>query len=301
MNNSSSNSHKRVERSTTLNRKYVKRPTPRIRNTAEIHDENLRRRQALAARMNRERLLKLKSTEKSLQKSKVAEKSIKNPLKRVKNPVGKIERHPLEISARKRLLVKQASIEAPKTPSMKERKEQAIKSALASMAKKSPGKSEKKQLHTSFLSFKRVSLALCCAVFVVGIAIYFIHLSMPSISVGVAAMQSGIDATYPSYTPKGFSLSSVKSENNSVSMQFKSDSGESFILTEEKSSWNSSALESNYVKGVFKNKYSTIREQGLTIFISDSNAIWVNGGKLFTISSEGGLSKNQLVSIATSL
>ncbi len=292
MNNSSSNSHKRIERSTTLNRKYVKRPTPRIRTSSEIHDENLRRRQALAARMNRERLLRLKATKKPVEK----------PQKKVKAPVEKVTKHPLEISARKRLLSRKAPLEAKKTPSMKEQKEQAIKSALASMTKNSQKTNEKKKLHTSFFNVKRVSLALCSAIFVVGVAIYFINLSMPSISVQVAAMQSGIDATYPSYIPKGYSLSSVKSEENVLSLLFKSNNGESFVLTEEKSSWNSSALESNYVKGLFKNKYSTIREQGLTIFISGSNAVWVNGGRLFTISAENNLlSKNQLVSIATSL
>ena len=292
MNNSSSNSHKRIERSTTLNRKYVKRPTPRIRTSDEIHAENLRRRQALAERMNRERLLKLKSSE----------KLTKKPLKKAEIPVEKVEKHPLEISARKRLLGRKNPIEPKKAPSMKEKKEQAIKSALASMAKNSSKTDEKKKLHTSFFNIKRVSLALCCAIFVVGVAIYFINLSMPSISVQVAAMQSGIDATYPSYIPKGYSLSSVKSEENVLSLLFKSNTGDNFILTEEKSSWNSSALETNYVKPLFKNKYSAVREQGLTVFISGSNAVWVNGGKLFTISSENNsLSKNQLVSIATSL
>lgn len=293
MNNSSANSHRRVEHSTTLNRKYVKRPTPKVRTTAEIHAENLRRRQALAERMNRERLLKLKASKKTTDK----------PLKKDQEPIEKAKKHPIEITARKRLSLKKTPAETKKPLSMKEKKDQAIKSALASMASKNPvEKAEKKKLHTSFLSFKRVSLALCSAVFVVGVAIYFINLSMPSISVGVAAMQSGIDATYPSYTPKGFSLSSVKSEENVLKMFFKSNTGDSFVLTEEKSSWNSSALESNYVKPLFKNKYSTIREQGLTIFISGSNATWVNGGKLFTITSDNDiLSKNQLVSIATSL
>ena len=125
---------------------------------------------------------------------------------------------------------------------------------------------------------------------------------MPGISVQVAAMQSGLDAIYPSYIPKGFSLDGVKSEDERLALSFKSDDGRSFVLTEEKSSWNSSALESNYAKPLFKNNYSTIREQGLTLYVSDSNCVWVNGGKLFTISStDAELSKTQLTSIATSL
>ena len=290
MNNSSSNSHKRVERSTTLNRKYVKRPTPRIRTSAELHAENLRRRQALADRMNRERLLSMKKAQKSAVKTEKA----------IEKPVEKAKKHPIEVSVRKRLADTKAAPKKEAQLSMKEKKEQAIASALKSMKTQQP--EEKRKLNKSFFTFKRVSLALCCAIFVVGTAIYFINLAMPGISVQVAAMQSGIDAIYPSYVPKGFSLENVKSEDERLALTFKSDDGKTFVLTEEKSSWNSSALESNYAKPLFQNNYSTIREQGLTLYISDSNCVWVNGGKLFTISSEDAeLTKTQLTSIATSL
>lgn len=293
MNNSSSNSHRRVEHSTTLNRKYVKRPTPRIRTSAELHAENLRRRQALAARMNRERLLSLKKSQKA------AAIAIKTE-KTTEKPIEKAKKHPIEISVRKRLAdAKSAPKKAP-IISMKEKKEQAIASALKSMKAQQP--EEKRKLNKSFFNFKRVSLALCCAIFVVGAAIYFINLAMPGISVQVVAMQNGIDAIYPSYIPKGFSLSGVKSDGDRLALSFKSDDEKSFVLTEEKSSWNSSALESNYTKPLFQNNYSTIREQGLTLYISGSNCVWVNGGKLFTISStDAELSKTQLTSIATSL
>ena len=48
--------------------------------------------------------------------------------------------------------------------------------------------------------------------------------------------------------------------------------------------------------------YVIVREQGLSIYVSGSNAAWVNGGvvyKLKTIS--GSLTKKQLCSIAVSL
>ena len=290
MNNSSANSHKRVEHSTTLNRKYVKRPTPKVRTSAEIHAENLKRRQALAARMNRERLLNLKSTKKP---------ATKKPVTKIDTPIEKGKKHPLEISARNRLSQKFNHESQAPALSMKEKKEQAIESALKAMSsKKQP---EKKHLMKSFFSTQRIALALCCAIFVVGITVFFVNLSMPNISVSVAAMKAGIDASFPSYIPKNFSLSNVKTEDERISLVFKSNSDEAFVLTEEKSSWNSSALEANYAKPLFKNNYSTVREQGLTLYISGSNCVWVNGGKLFTISSEANLTKAQLTSIATSL
>lgn len=294
MQNSSQNSHSRVQRSTTLNRKYVKRPVsaPKIRTPAQIQAENLKRRQALAARMNRERLLGLKS---NTQVPKITKKTVK---KQPEEPIKPATTHPLAASARKKMTA--ASKPAQKRElSMKEQKERAIKSALKKM--ETVEKPQKRGLNRSFFTVKRVSLAICCSILVVAATTYFVKVSMPSLSVQFATAQSGIDALYPSYIPKNYSLAKTKSENEKVSMTFTNDKGKSFVLSEEKSSWNSAALEANYAKPVFSNNYSTIREQGLTIYVSGSNCAWVNGGKLFTISTETELSKTQLVSIATSL
>ena len=84
-------------------------------------------------------------------------------------------------------------------------------------------------------------------------------------------------------------------------MTFSSSEGTSFTITEKNSSWDSTALEENYVKDNFSD-YAPIREQGLTLFISGSNCAWVNKGKLYTITTTGGnLTKKQLKSIAVSL
>ncbi len=289
MNSTNATPHKRVQHSTTLNRKYVKRPTkaPKIRTTAELHAENLKRRQALATRMNRERLIKAPTTKKSLKTNIIIRGQF----------TEKIERHPLETSTRARQV--KPPVEK-KNLSMKEKKDQAIAAALKQMEKSSTD-SEPKKLHKSFLSLNRVALALCLAILVVGAAIYFVNLSIPSLSVKVVAMQTGIDASYPSYTLKGFALKEVKTEDQKIYLRFSSDSNTSYIITEEKSSWNSSALEANYIKPTYDRDYTVIREQGLTIFVANKTCLWVNGGKLFTISTDADLTKTQLISIATSL
>lgn len=294
MQNSSQNSHSRVQRSTTLNRKYVKRPVsaPKIRTPAQIQAENLKRRQALAARMNRERLLDLKSN------SQVQKTTKKTTKKEPEEPIKPATTHPLAASARKKLSAASQPTKKPEL-SMKEQKEKAIKSALKQM--EAVEKPQKRGLNRSFFTAKRVSLAVCCSILVIAATTYFIKISMPSLSVQFATAQSGIDALYPSYVPKNYTLTQAESENEKVSMTFTNDKGESFVLSEEKSSWNSAALEANYAKPVFSSNYSIIREQGLTIFVSGSNCAWVNGGKMFTISTESELSKTQLISIATSL
>lgn len=302
MNNSSSNSHRSVQHSTTLNRKYVKRPVvssaPKIDSVAKRRAENLKRRQALAEQINRERLAKMKA--KTLATAKNSAKVVPDE----ENAIKKAALHPVESVARKRLALRKTVSEKPSTPSisMKEKKDQAIESAMKSVATmEKKGTTAPKMKNRSFFSFKRVALAFGCAALAVAAIAYFINLSMPDISVRVTAMQTGIDASYPSYIPRDYSLSSIVSEEGKVSMTFSTASGDSFTLTEEKSSWDSSALESNYVKDNFAD-YTPIREQGLTLFVSGSDCAWVNGGKVFVIkTTSGSLTKKQLKSIAVSL
>lgn len=149
----------------------------------------------------------------------------------------------------------------------------------------------------------RVMLALTCTAAAVFAIVYFVNLNMPDISLRVAAMQTGIEASYPNYVPKDYALSDIASEENKITLTFKNGtSNESFTLVEEKSSWDSSALQNNYVKSEYPETYSTIREQGLTIYVDGSNATWVNGGVLYKLTADNDtLTKKQIKTIATSL
>ena len=151
--------------------------------------------------------------------------------------------------------------------------------------------------------FGRVMLALSCAAAAVFAIVYFVNLNMPDISLRVAAMQTGINASYPNYVPRDYSVSSITSEDSKVTMEFQnSNTGDAFTLVEEASSWDSNALMSNYVKNEFGDSYTVVREQGLTIYISGNNAAWANGGIVYKINTTAGsLTNKQIKSIATSL
>ena len=114
---------------------------------------------------------------------------------------------------------------------------------------------------------------------------------------------AGIDATYPSYVPRGFNVSSITSENSKITLTFTDPAeDQTFLLVEEKSAWDSSALLNNFVKPTYGENYSVIREQGITIYVSGSNATWVNGGIIFKIEAVSGtLTNKQIRSIAVSL
>lgn len=188
----------------------------------------------------------------------------------------------------------------PARPTAKEIKTQAIEKALAAAAKTQPTQNQRTPMR---MDWRRVVLALACAAAAVFAIVYFVNLNSPDISLRVAAMQTGIEASYPGYVPRDYTLSDITSEDGKVTLNFaNSSTGDAFTLIEEKSSWDSNALLANFVKKAYGENYSTIKEQGLTIYISGSDAAWVNGGVVYKIdTTSGSLTKKQITNIAVSL
>ena len=196
----------------------------------------------------------------------------------------------------------------PSRTTAKELKDQAIKKALAEAVvapekTNTKAKKTKKADNKIHFGFGRVMLALTCAAAAVFAIVYFVNLNMPDLSLRVAAMQTGINASYPNYIPRDYNVSSITSEDGKITMEFQNiNTDDTFTLVEESSSWDSNALLSNFVKEEYGDNYTVVREQGLTIYISGSNATWVNGGVVYKIStSNGSLTNKQIKSIATSL
>ena len=227
------------------------------------------------------------------------------------------EKHPLQVSAQQKmrervLAMREAQIQRTAEPkvSAKELKDRAIKQALVSAQKPEASakkNSKKKKEHTPMhFGIGRVVLALCCAATAVFAIVYFVNLNMPDISMRVAAMQTGMNPAYPTYVPRDYSISSITSENGKITMEFtnskEGENGGAFMLIEEKSSWDTNALLTNFVKEEYGENYSIVKEQGLTIYISGNNAAWVNGGMVYKIKTTAGeLSNKQIRSIAVSL
>ena len=149
----------------------------------------------------------------------------------------------------------------------------------------------------------RVFFAFLCSSAVVAALFFIVQSNMPDISIKVAAMQTGIQATYPSYVPRDYRLSGVyTAQDNSVAMDFLGPNQAKFTLTEEKLPWDSTALLNRFVKPKWGEDFTTIKEQGITIYISGSNAAWVNAGIVYKITNfHGELTKKQIKNIVTSL
>ena len=230
----------------------------------------------------------------------------------------KVEPHPIQDKVNTKMRKRTAQMQELKQekqqdkPTAKELKDQAIQKALSSASSMgetvenmntSKVKTKSKKSSQMHFGFWRVMLALSCAATAVFAIAYFVNLNMPDISLRVAAMQTGMDPAYPNYVPRDYSVSSITSEDGKIAMEFNNSSaGTSFSLIEEKSSWDTNALVSNFVKEEYGENYSIVREQGLTIYISGSNAAWVNGGLVYKIkAAPGTLTNKQIRSIATSL
>ena len=220
-------------------------------------------------------------------------------------------------AARQRQIAKRQAAQGGQQLTAQQLKDRAIQQALNKMnsvdAKGKQQKGEGVKLTTQFTDtggqkqhfWQNRKLVIAGVMAVVSICLlgYLVHLNLPDISVRVAAMQTGIEKAYPSYVPATYRLDGLVGEDNGrITMNFKNDQGHKFTLMEEKSSWDSAAVLANYVKKNWGDDYSVAKGQGLTIYISDSNAAWVNGGVLYIITdSEGHLTSSDLHDIAVSL
>lgn len=177
-----------------------------------------------------------------------------------------------------------------------------IKQAAINEALDNAPKHHAKQHKTSSKRAKFLSLVSGFAALVL-FAGYLTYLNVPNLSVRVAAVQAGIDASYPNYQPDGFKLNGpVAFSDGEVRMDFAARAGDgNFTLKQSRSSWDSNALLENYVKEKSNNSYATSQEKGITVYSFGGNAAWVSGGILYTIDGDAGLSPDQIRRIATSV
>lgn len=179
-------------------------------------------------------------------------------------------------------------------------KQEVVTEALAkapshAAAHKAVKKTQSKKASRNF-SIASASLALLL------LGGYFTYLNMPSLSVRVAAAQAGVQANYPSYHPDGYGRGVVAYQDGEVSVKFASNSGpQSFTITQEKTTWDSTAVKENFVNKNWGDNIDIVTEHGLTIYRKDSDAVWVNGGVLYKINGNAPLSPKQIRDIAASM
>ena len=282
-NNQAIRAHRQVKSSTTLNRKYVKKPVVRSVSSVTV-------RRSPSVRHFADQSISAVNVKQAKQEQ----------------PIAPATKHPLQDTVNARMQRRTGDVVPAPKLTAKQLKDQAIQKALVNAAKTSKEEAEEKKLKKTsktYFGFGRVLLALSCAAAAILAIVYFVNLNMPDISLKVAAIQTGIEASYPGYVPRDFNLSGIVSENGKITLNFTNNStGDAYSITEENSSWDSNALLNNFVKNEYGENYTIIREQGLTIYIDGGNAAWVNGGIVYKLKAVSGmLTKKQISSIAVSL
>ena len=299
--------HQSLQKSRTLNRRYVKHPETKLdTKTEKIEVTNY-------SPINSE-LFKAK------QSTSISKFATSVPKKVTENAFRPAESHPviqrangqnLDFSAPRRQ--RQAKVNKLDAQNRQNNQPDSSKSLKSAKTLKNEAildamnreiNSEKKSRRTKNHSKNRFARFMGMAVpslAVLMMAGYFTYLNMPNLSIRMAAVQSGIDAKYPGYRPSGYALRGpVTFNNDEVSMNFAyADGGHNFTLTQAKSGWNSAALKNSFSDDPAN--ISTTTVDGLTIYSEGNRASWVNGGILYTIDGEADLSNSQIERIATSL
>ena len=340
---SSAAAHRTVQKSTTLNRKFVRKPVAKktqivaerkqqqqISNVSVRASQAARRttgtmvnrtqrvklsplakaqqakvqaqqqQQQLQARQRAQQQQQLQATQKSAQ-AQAAQRVIaqrataRNEVRANESSVAKAVR------ARATARRQQAQQVHMTSQEMKDR---AISDALRKVSTMDKNEARQQQAQKKgFWQRGHLAAAICFAIISVGLLGYLVYLNLPDLSVRVAAMNSGIENAYPSYVPMNYRLQGLaKEDNGTVTMVFARNDGNKFTMIEKKSSWDSSALLDNFVKDNWGENYTVAKGQGLTIYISGSNAVWVNGGVMYQIEAEESvLSTDDLHDIAISL
>ena len=177
------------------------------------------------------------------------------------------------------------------------------KKHVAAKSRKTEKPARRQQSAASkFIRFSGLAVA-GMAVLLLGI--YMLYTTVPGVSTQVAAAQTGVAASYPTYRPEGYDLTGpITAKDGKVAMTFgqTGSSTGSYTIMQEKTDQESDAL-SGTIKKETGHDPAITRIDGLTIYTYNNGnaAAWINKNVLYTIKSDTPLTSTQVQQIATSM
>ena len=143
------------------------------------------------------------------------------------------------------------------------------------------------------------SLATVFALFI--LAGFIAYQRVPDVAIRVAASKAGFNATVPNNVAAGYSYKGpMKVDNESITINYMNKQSRQYEVTQEPTSWTNDSLLSKYIKTT-NQPYQTYYDSNMTVYIyENNNATWIKDGVWFVLKSDGSLTKEQLLSIASS-
>lgn len=127
------------------------------------------------------------------------------------------------------------------------------------------------------------------------------YLNLPNMQLRIASVQAGFTANMPAYKPDGYAMrGGVQRIGNTVSMRF--TAGDStYTITQQPSDWNSQTLVDNTV-ALANGRYKAIQAGGRNVYVyGGSNAVWVDGGVRYDLTTNASLSTDDITQLAAGL
>ncbi len=295
--------HNNLQRSSTLNRKYVTVPK---RQGVSLHQDEMisqfKRRHDYQEAILRAREAKETQQDRILisrfsNNSKIISPILKEQIEEV-DKIAPFEEHLLAKKANEELRLKKAQ---KQEISNQEVKEFAISQAIEKSRKESK-KSRGIHRKSFFVRKKFISFSMGFAVAMFGIG-YLTYVNLPDIASRITAFQSGMAVETPAYIASGYSPRGLAYfDGKNVNFEYKKGDS-NYKVQQSQSGWDSSALLQNYVTKKWSEDYSTTYSNGLTIYSNRrGESVWVNNGKLYKIEVSGNkISDEEIRKIATSL
>lgn len=151
------------------------------------------------------------------------------------------------------------------------------------------------------LSRRKTSLA---ALLIAGVLLggFVAFQNLTSTQLHIASSKAGFTASLPDSQPAGYHLSHLNAKPGEVAVHYASNTdSRGYAITEKASEWDSNALRDEFL-AASGHSYQVVESGGRTLYLYGQNAAtWVSGGVWYQVQSNGALSDNQLISLASSL
>lgn len=129
---------------------------------------------------------------------------------------------------------------------------------------------------------------------------FIAYTNMSNIEVKLASVRVGFSVELPNYAPTGYALTGGVQAKSSVATATYRSGDSSYTLQQQTSDWDSQTLYDNVV-AISSDQHEKLNTNGQTVYIYGHSAAWVNGGVLYSLKTDGNISNQEILSIASSI